>query len=230
MNNTVLYSLIMNLSQLVFSLASFTAQTTLSNQTILQSQLGSAYNLFGDKHDGLLTVYRLPRINTPSYSYKLPDSTLFLYRLKKQLTATLTSTSTSTIPTFGIAKLVLPPEVSRSGDAHSSSSNTIAKDLFDEAIVEITKRAKFNANNENNSSSEVTKSNGTNATDQLKGAKACPTCGNDIKNESVGKESTSFGSSSKTAKQQQLMIERQADMIIEEGEEEDVESYKDELE
>ena len=210
------YSILSNLSQLTCSMASFSSQTTLSNQDIQQSQLGSAANLFGDKHDGLFTIHKFPRLNTPSYSFKLPDSTLFLYRLKKQLTATLTSTSTTTIPTLGIAKLVLPPEISRSGDAHNKTSGIFAKDLFDEAVEEITRKALHSAQPEQPSAE-------SNRIQSTSTAHKCPTCGSEQKehHSTLPLKSTPFTINS-TTQQQQAIQQKQQDMgILEEGDEEE---------
>eukprot|EP00461_Guttulinopsis_vulgaris_P000034 UN00034 len=93
------HTLLNNLSQFMCSLVSFQSQIALSGLTSSNNtQVSSAAMLFSDKHDGLFTIHKFPRLNTPTYSYKLPDSTLFLFRNKKQLTATLQSSSTTTIP------------------------------------------------------------------------------------------------------------------------------------
>jgi hypothetical protein len=221
-NDPLHYNLILTLSQLVISMSSFASQVSLSNQNILQSQIGSAAELFSDKHDGLLTFHKFPRKNTPFYSYRLPDATLFLYRRKKQLTATITSTETSTIPTLGIAKLVLPPEVSRSGDAHKDKvSGMVAKDLFDEAVIEITKKALHDAEKSNlKTAAKHGESGGEKNNDKDEENNACPTCGSKgEKNEAPQKNS--FSGASKTAKEQQLLQQRQNDVIIEEEGDED---------
>jgi hypothetical protein len=218
-NDPFHYNLILTLSQLVISMSSFASQVSLSNQNILQSQIGSAAELFSDKHDGLLTFHKFPRKNTPFYSYRLPDATLFLYRRKKQLTATITSTETSTIPTLGIAKLVLPPEVSRSGDAHKDKvSGMVAKDLFDEAVIEITKKALHDA--EKNNVKNVVE-HGENS-DKDEENNACPTCGSKSEKNGVPQKN-SFSGASKTAKEQHLLQQRQNDVIIEEEDEDELE-------
>jgi hypothetical protein len=222
--SNILYSL----SQFVCSFVSFQSQTVTSGFIASSTQIKSAEMLFGDKFAGLFTIFKFPRLNTVNHSYKLPDSILFLYKLKKQLTATLTSTSTTTMATIGITKLVLPPEISRSGNAHGnvSTSGNGNTDLFAEAIEELTAAVTDQELNNNNHHDNK----GMNQK-QLKvvigGNKPCPTCGNTGStfpaNPLAGSSlsSSPFSSIQNLKGKQQQQVQQQTDMVILEEEDEE---------